>query len=123
MAKVKKLIIVEDDAILLKALNVEMLGSGFEVFSAINGEAGLDLIKKEKPDLILLDLVMPKMDGFAVLEILKKDKHLSKVPVIVLSNLSQKADVEKAKKLGAVGFYEKATTDLSKLVEKINELS
>ena len=123
MANSKKIVIVEDDAILLKALNLELLSNGFEVLSAINGESGLVLIKKEKPDMILLDLIMPKMGGFEVLEVLKNDKQLSKIPVIVLSNLSQKADIEKAKNLGAVDFYEKAITDLNKLVEKIKKLS
>jgi len=123
MANSKKIVIVEDDAILLKALNLELLSNGFEVLSAINGESGLVLIKKEKPDMILLDLIMPKMGGFEVLEVLKNDKQLSKIPVIVLSNLSQKADIEKAKNLGAVDFYEKARTDLNKLVEKIKKLS
>jgi len=122
MANSKKIVIVEDDAILLKALNLELLSNGFEVLSAINGESGLVLIKKEKPDMILLDLIMPKMGGFEVLEVLKNDKQLSKIPVIVLSNLSQKADIEKAKNLGAVDFYEKATTDLNKLVDKIKKL-
>jgi len=122
MANSKKIVIVEDDAILLKALNLELLSNGFEVLSAINGESGLVLIKKEKPDMILLDLIMPKMGGFEVLEVLKNDKQLSKIPVIVLSNLSQKADIEKAKNLGAVDFYEKARTDLNKLVEKIKKL-
>jgi len=122
MENSKKIVIVEDDAILLKALNLELLSNGFEVLSAINGESGLVLIKKEKPDMILLDLIMPKMGGFEVLEVLKNDKQLSKIPVIVLSNLSQKADIEKAKNLGAVDFYEKARTDLNKLVEKIKKL-
>ncbi|MEA3420328.1 MAG: response regulator [Acidobacteriota bacterium] len=122
MSESKKIIIVEDDAILLKVLNVELLSNGFETLSAVNGESGLDLIRKEKPDLVLLDLLMPKMNGFKVLEALKNDEQLSKIPVVVLSNLSQKADIEKAKDLGAIDFYEKATTDLSKLVEKINKL-
>ena len=122
MPKSKKIIIIEDDAILLKTLNVELLSNGFETLSAVNGESGLDLIKKEKPNLVLLDLLMPKMDGFKVLEVLKNDKQLSKIPVVVLSNLSQKADIEKAKNLGAIDFYEKATTNLSELVEKINKI-
>jgi DNA-binding response OmpR family regulator len=63
MAKTKKIVILEDDRILLKALNVELLSNGFEVFSASDGEAGLSLIKKAKPDLILLDLMMPIKTG------------------------------------------------------------
>jgi len=122
MSNSKRIIVIEDDVILLKALNVDLLSNGFEVVSATNGNNGLELIKKEYPDLILLDLVMPEMDGFGVLEALKKDKKLSHIPVIVLSNLSQRADIEKALNLGAIDFFEKATTNLEKLTDKINEI-
>jgi len=120
--KIKKIVVIEDDEILLKAINIELLSSGFEVFSATNGEAGLELIKSKKPDLIILDLVMPKMDGFEVLKLLQNDKELDKIPVIVLSNLSQKDEVDKAMALGANDFFEKATTNLGNLSDKIKQL-
>ena len=120
--KIKKITVIEDDEILLKAINIELLSSGFEVFSATNGEAGLELIKSKKPDLIILDLVMPKMDGFEVLKLLQNDKELDKIPVIVLSNLSQKDEVDKAMALGANDFFEKATTNLGNLSDKIKQL-
>ena len=120
--KIKKITVIEDDEILLKAINIELLSSGFEVFSATNGEAGLELIKSKKPDLIILDLVMPKMDGFEVLKLLQNNKKLDKIPVIVLSNLSQKEEVDKAMALGANDFFEKATTNLGNLSDKIKQL-
>jgi len=120
--KIKKIVVIEDDEILLKAINIELLSSGFKVFSATNGEAGLKLIKSNKPDLIILDLVMPKMDGFEVLKLLQNDKELDKIPVIVLSNLSQKDEVDKAMALGANDFFEKATTNLGNLSDKIKQL-
>jgi CheY-like chemotaxis protein len=107
---------------MLKALNIELLSNGFDVVSAVNGEGGLELIKKGGIDLVLLDLIMPKLDGFKVLEVISQDTKLSKVPVIVLSNLNQKSDIERAKNLGAIDFYEKATTNLDVLVSKIKKI-
>jgi CheY-like chemotaxis protein len=122
MKKIKKILVIEDDVILLKALNIELLSNGFDVVSAVNGEGGLELIKKGGIDLVLLDLIMPKLDGFKVLEVISQDAKLSKVPVIVLSNLNQKSDIERAKNLGAIDFYEKATTNLDVLVSKIKKI-
>lgn len=120
MFKKKKIVIIEDDKILLKALNVELLGDEFEVFSAIDGCAGLELILKEKPDLILLDLVMPKLDGFAVLSALKNNKDTVHIPVIILSNLTQDDDVKRGLELGAKDYIKKTSTDLRELTKKIN---
>lgn len=120
MAEMKTIAVIEDDTILLKALNVELLSSNFNVISASDGEAGLELVKKEKPDLVLLDLIMPKKTGFEVLEGLKKNKGTAKIPVIILSNLGQDEDIKKAKKLGAKDFYHKSSTNLKDLTEKIN---
>jgi DNA-binding response OmpR family regulator len=122
MSKAKKIVVVEDDKILLKALNVELLSDDFEVFSAIDGEAGLSLIAREKPDLVLLDLVMPKMDGFEVLTALKKNKDTKDIPVIILSNLTQAEDVKKGMTLGAIDYYKKTLTDLSDLTKKIKNI-
>ncbi len=118
----KKIIVVEDDPLLLKALNIELLSNDFEVLSAKDGEAGLQLIRKEKPDLVLLDLVLPKMHGFEVLKSLKNDKNTEEIPVIILSNLGQFSDVKKGLDLGAKDYYVKASTDLSELSEKIKKL-
>lgn len=116
----KKILVVEDDQILLKALNMELLSSGFDVYSAENGAEGLRVCEKVKPDLILLDLLMPKMNGFEFLEGLKKAKK--KIPVIVLSNLSQDEDKAKATKLGACDYFIKSSTNLSEITKKIQKI-
>jgi len=121
-SKTKKIAIIEDDKILLKALNVELLSSNFEVFSATDGLAGLELVKKEKPDLVLLDLILPKMHGFEVLQALKKDKSIGNIPIVILSNLGQDSDIKKGMDLGAKDYYKKASTDLSELTEKITKI-
>jgi DNA-binding response OmpR family regulator len=118
----KKIVLIEDDQILLKALNMELLKQGYEILSSIDGQNGLALVKKEMPDLIILDLVLPKMHGFNVLEMLKVDANTRKIPVIILSNLGQIDDVKKGIKLGAEDYYIKASTDLSDLSKKIKKL-
>ncbi len=118
----KKIIICEDEKVLQKALSIELLGAGFEVMSALDGEAGLELIKKEMPDLVLLDITMPKMSGFDVLQKLKENEPTKNIPVIILSNLGQDEDKEKGLTLGAKDYYVKSSTDLSLLTEKINSI-
>ena len=98
------------------------MSNDFEVLPAKDGEGGLQLIRKEKPDLVLLDLVLPKMHGFEVLKSLKNDKNTEAIPVIILSNLGQFSDVKKGLDLGAKDYYVKASTDLSELSEKIKKL-
>ncbi len=119
MIKTKKIIVLEDNNILLKIMNIELLSSGFNVLSATNGINGLSLIIREKPDLVLLDLVMPKMGGFEVLAALKKDKSTKKIPVIILSNLGQDSDIAKGVELGATDYCKKGSIDLSELSKKI----
>lgn len=116
----KKVIIVEDEPILLKALNIELLGAGFNVLSATAGDSGLELITKEKPDAVLLDLLLPKMNGFEILRRLQENPQLKTIPVIVLSNLGQKDEQKKALGLGAVDYFIKSNTNLDEVVEKLN---
>ncbi len=113
------LVVVEDEKILQKAMSIELLSVGHKVLTANNGEAGLKLIQEEKPDLVLLDLIMPKMGGFDVLKALKSDEKTKRIPVIILSNLSQDEDKKKALDLGAVDYYVKSSTDLSEMTKKI----
>ncbi len=117
-----KIIVLEDEQVLQKALSIELLGAGFEVLSALDGEAGLTLIRKENPDLVLLDLTMPKLPGFEVLQQLKSDKKTSAIPVVILSNLGQDADKKKGMELGAEDYFVKSSTDLSLLTEKIKKI-
>jgi DNA-binding response OmpR family regulator len=117
---IKKIIVIEDEQILLRALNVELLSQGFEVLSAKDGESGLKLITQELPQLVLLDLILPKLHGFEVLKALKENESTKDIPVIILSNLGQDSDIKKAKELGAADYFVKASTDLSRLSNIIN---
>lgn len=116
------ILIVEDDIFLADLYKTKFELEGFEVFVAYDGEKGLELIAKNKPAIILLDLILPKMSGFVVLENIKKDKKLKDIPVILLTNLSQKADVEKGLALGADDYLIKAHFMPSEVVVKIKEL-
>ena len=118
----KKILVVEDEQILLRALNVELFSQGFEVLSAKDGETGLRLINEEKPGLVLLDLILPKMHGFEVLKAIKSNEDTKEIPVIILSNLGQDSDIKKGLELGAVGYFVKASTDLSELSKIINKI-
>lgn len=115
----KKLLIAEDERSIAKALKLKLSLSGFEVELASNGEEALALMKDKKFDLVLLDIMMPKMDGFSVMEEMKKNKN--KTPVIILSNLSQEDDAKRAKELGAVDFFIKSNTPLASIIEKIKK--
>jgi len=120
MENKKKILVVEDEATLQKALNDVLAQEGYEVLSALDGVSGLDLAKKENPDLILLDIILPKMDGFDVLRGLKEEK--SKIPVIVLTNLSDINDIQKALDLGATTYLVKADFHLEDVLKKVKEV-
>jgi len=118
----KKILLVEDESALQKTLG-EVLGQeGYEIFSALNGEVGLRMAKDIKPDLILLDLILPKLHGFEVLKGLKGDEETKDIPVIVLTNLESMADIEKAIELGAKGYLVKAQYSLEEIVKKVKEV-
>lgn len=117
-----KVLFIEDEATLQKTLTAILQGAGFSVQNAYDGETGLALAKKERPDIILLDLILPKMDGFAVLAEIKKDAPLKEVPVIILTNLEAVEDVEKVIALGATTYLVKANYDLPEIVAKIKEI-
>jgi DNA-binding response OmpR family regulator len=114
-----KILIVEDDSLIVKIYSTRLKADGFTVVSADNGEDGLAMAVKEIPDFILLDVMMPKMDGFNVLGQLRANPALSKVPIIVYSNLAQESEMQKAKDLGATEFIVKANISPTELVGKI----
>jgi two-component system, OmpR family, response regulator VicR len=116
----KKILIAEDERPMAKALQLKLTKEGFEAVNAYNGDEALELLDNGKFDLMLLDIMMPNTDGFAVLEALKK-KNIS-LPIIVTSNLSQEEDIAKAKKLGAKDFLVKSDVPINKIVEKVNNL-
>jgi len=115
----KKILVIEDDKFLRKVIKKKLLKEEYIVTEAIDGEAGLRMLKTDKPDLILLDLVLPEIDGFGVLARIKKDPILSKIPVIILSNLGQREDVQKALDLGADDYLIKSNFNPGEIVTRI----
>ena len=118
----KKILIIEDDSFLLQMYATKLEKAGFEVKSSTDSTLGLKKAKEQKPDLILLDLVMPLKDGFQVLEELKIDSNTQNIPVIILSNLSEREDVQKCLQLGAADYLIKAHFVPSKVISKIERL-
>lgn len=117
----KTVLIAEDDEVLLRALYLLFHGGDYTIASASDGETALKMTERLKPDLVLLDLMMPKMNGFDYLRAVKGNSTLKNTPVIVLSNLGDKDDIEKAKGLGAEDYFIKADTDLAVLFEKVKK--
>lgn len=118
----KKILVVEDDNFLANAYRVKLNKAGFEVKNAYDGIEALSVLQTYIPDLILLDIVMPKKDGFATLEEIKKQDQLKNIPVILASNLGQKEDMDRGLKLGAIEFFVKTEFSLNNLIEKINKI-
>ena len=117
-----KILFVEDEPNLQKTISEVLVQEGYKVFGAGDGEEGLKIAKQEKPNLILLDLILPKKDGFEVLKELKADNDLKDIPVIVLTNLEGVGDVEKALEIGATTYLVKANYKLEDVVAKIKEI-
>jgi len=117
----KKILFVEDESALQKTFGDVLIKEGYDMISALDGEAGLRLAKERKPDLILLDLILPKMDGFEVLKQLKKEVETKAIPVIVLTNLERVVDIEKAIEAGATTYLVKANYTLEEVLEKIKK--
>ena len=117
-----RILLAEDDRFLRKAAEARLRQHGFTVFTAVDGEEALRVARAEKPDLLLLDLIMPKVQGFEVLRALKQDPATAAIPVIVLSNLGQERDVQQAMELGALAYFIKAHLSLQELVVKVNEV-
>jgi DNA-binding response OmpR family regulator len=115
----KKILVIEDEKPLARALELKLSHEGFAVTCAQNGELALPILKVEKFSLIVCDLIMPKVDGFQVLEFVKENKI--KTPVIILTNLSQVEDEKRARELGASEFFIKSNTSIIKIVEHIKE--
>ena len=118
----EKIVFIEDERTLQKMLGEALEAAGFSVASANDGETGLALILQEMPDLVLLDLILPKLDGFSVLQTLKGDEKTKDIPVMVLTNLETAEDVEKVITLGATTYLVKANYDLPDIVAKVKEV-
>jgi len=118
----KKILIIEDDKFLRDLISQKLLKEGFEISQAADGEEGIKKIKEEASDLILLDLILPGIDGFEVLSQMKSDQKVSSTPVIILSNLGQKEDIEKGMQLGANDFLIKAHFTPGEIIDKIKNI-
>jgi len=117
----QKIFIVEDDKFLRELMSEELQREGFSVASAIDGEEGLEKIPQEIPDLVLLDLILPGIDGFEVLKKIKENPAISKIPVIILSNLGQQDNLDKGMSLGAADYLIKAHYTPREIIAKIKK--
>jgi DNA-binding response OmpR family regulator len=116
-----KVLIVEDDRYISKMYQLKLSLDGMETAVAENGRIGVEKIKEFKPDVVLLDILMPEMDGFEVLKTVKSDPETKDIPILILSNLGQEDHIEKGLSLGAIGYIVKSQYTPSKVVEKIKE--
>lgn len=114
-----KILIIEDDAFFQRFYATKLTENGFEVVTASDGEEGLAKIAQTQPDVILLDMIMPKKDGFEVLQEIAKMPNAVHIPVIIFSSLGQEKDVQRAKELGAVDYINKSVSDIEMLMAKI----
>ena len=114
-----RIVVADDDRMFRKVAETTLRRQGYDVATASDGEEALQLIRSERPDMIILDLIMPKLQGFDVLTILKQDALTSAIPVIVLSSLTQEQDKQEALDLGAVAYFNKTTFSMSELVKQV----
>jgi len=112
---------IEDEKFLIQPLEITFRKNNWDLAVATTGEEGLVLAKKSRPELILLDLVLPKMDGYEVLRILKADPETSGIPVLIVSNLAREAEIKKGLTGGAVDYIVKANFSMNALIEKVAE--
>lgn len=117
-----KIFLVEDDRSLSKLYQIKLKTSGYLVETAQNGQECLDRINKIQPDLILLDVILPKIDGFTVLKKIKQNPKLKKIPIFLLTNLGQDEDIKKGKSLGVEGYLIKAQFTPAEIVKKIEQV-
>jgi CheY-like chemotaxis protein len=117
-----RILLIEDDKLLRRACEAGLKKRGFTVQTAVDGEEGLRQARAELPDLILLDMLMPKLSGVQVLEQLKNGEQTRDIPVVVLSNSSAESDMQKARELGAVGYLIKASLSLRELGDKVTDV-
>jgi CheY-like chemotaxis protein len=117
----KKILLVEDEEIMIDLLQRKLTAEGYDISVARDGEEGLKAMRRVKPDLVLLDIIMPKMGGFEVMEEMNKDKELKKIPVIVISNSGQPVEIDKAQQLGAKDWLIKTEFDPQEVVDKVKK--
>lgn len=120
MATTKPIVaLIEDDPLIAEMYTTKFTKEGYDIKHAADGAAGLEMVKQEKPDIILLDIIMPKMDGFQVLTELRKEAAFKDTPVIMLTNLGQEEDVQKGRALGATDYFIKTNFTPAAIVDKV----
>ncbi len=115
----KKVLIIEDEEILLELLQKKLTQEGYEVTIAKDGVEGLEKVKEQIPDVILLDIIMPKMGGFEVMKELQKQEKFSNIPIIIISNSGQPVELDLAQKLGARDWLIKTDFDPQEVIDKV----
>lgn len=117
-----KILIIEDDRYISKMYQLKLSLEGYDVQVADNGRTGVDKVKEFMPDIILLDILMPELDGFEVLQIIKSEEATKAIPVLIMSNLGQEDHIQKGMEMGAIGYIVKSQFTPSKVVENIKEV-
>lgn len=115
----KKILLIEDEQIIVDLLQRKLKDAGYEVIVTKDGQAGLEAIKRIKPDLVLLDVIMPKMGGFEVMEEVNKDQELKKIPVVIISNSGQPVELDRARELGVRDWLVKTEFDPQEVIDKV----
>jgi DNA-binding response OmpR family regulator len=118
----KTIMLIEDDHFLSSLMKARLEKDGFKVAQAFDGEEAMHMLKEVLPSLIMLDLIMPKVTGFEVLQMISITPELNKVPVIIVSNLAQDSDIEKARQLGVKEYFIKVKVSIDDIVGKIKSL-
>lgn len=121
MSKIKALL-VEDDSLILEMYKTRMVSEGWEVFTTDRGSEAIKLAKEQKPDIILLDVILPETDGFSILEELKSESSTKNIPVLMLTNLGQESDQSRGKEIGAEGYFIKSQHTPADVITKIENL-
>lgn len=117
----KKILLIEDEEIMIDLLQKKLTQQGYDLSVARDGLEGLKLIKEVSPDLVLLDIIMPKMGGFEVMEKIRESKEIKKPPVIIISNSGQPVEIDRARELGAKDWLVKTEFDPQEVIEKIEK--
>lgn len=117
----KKVLIVEDEQIILDLLQKKLIREGYETLVAKDGDEGLRVMRQNRPDIVLLDIIMPKVGGLEVMAEMQKDPELKKIPIIVISNSGQPVEIDKAQALGARDWLVKAEFNPQEVIEKIEK--
>ncbi len=118
----KKILLIEDDPLLIDIYTTKLQQSGFEVQTVEEGEKAVTAIQQERPDIVLLDIVLPHVDGWEILQQVQASEELKRIPIVILSNLGQKEEIEKGLRLGAVRYLIKAHYTPSQVVEEVVKL-